>query len=74
MSTHLLSTRDVAAELGLHVETIRRLHRTGRIPAYRCGRVYRFDPDEVRDALRTSATDGGGMVQPNFDALDEGVV
>jgi excisionase family DNA binding protein len=70
----LLSTRDVATELGLHVETIRRLHRTGRIPAYRCGRVYRFDPEEVREALRTSATSTGGTVRPDFDALDERAV
>ena len=37
----LVSVRDVAAQLGVHPETVRRLIRDGRLEAVRVGRVLR---------------------------------
>lgn len=74
MASALISTSDAAELLGnMHPETIRRLYRAGRIPGYRVGRYLRFDPDEVREALRSepsTAVAGSVSATPDFDALD----
>ena len=44
----LYSVREVAAKLGVHPETIRRLIHDGRLDAVRVGRVLRVDPEAVR--------------------------
>jgi excisionase family DNA binding protein len=72
----LIPADALGAELGIHPETVRRLYREGRIPAYRVGRGLRFDVAEVRDAFRTSAPSPdeattGTTREPDFDALDE---
>ena len=66
------STEVAAAAAGVHPETLRRLHRAGKIPGYKFGRVLRFDIDEVRAALRTRGSDRepSGTVEPDLDALD----
>lgn len=48
----LVGARECAAELGVHLETVRRLHRAGKIPSYRVGSNLRFDVQEVKAALR----------------------
>jgi excisionase family DNA binding protein len=69
MARALSSTNDTAEEIGVNVETIRRLHRAGIITGYRAGRVLRFDLDEVRAALRTTTTTSPARVEPDFEAL-----
>jgi excisionase family DNA binding protein len=43
----LVSVRDVAAQLGVHPETVRRLIHDGRLDAVRVGRVLRVHRDAV---------------------------
>ncbi|MDQ3256928.1 MAG: helix-turn-helix domain-containing protein [Acidobacteriota bacterium] len=54
MSTNspVLSVRDVAAELGLSVWTVRSLTKAGAIRAYRFGKVFRFDREAVNEFKR----------------------
>lgn len=58
-TTRLLDTKAMAAMLSIDVWTLRALVKSGRVTAYKIGdgpkAQYRFDPVEVRDALRTSA-------------------
>ncbi len=56
----LMTSRDVARQLGVHVATIRRWVREHRVPAYRSGpRLIRIDWDEILRVLREQATAGG---------------
>jgi excisionase family DNA binding protein len=51
--TNLLTTREVAAWLGLSPETVLRRWRAGELPGYRlASNVLRFDPDDVLAYLR----------------------
>jgi excisionase family DNA binding protein len=47
----LVSVRDVADQLGVHPETIRRLIHDGRLDAVRVGRVLRVHRDAVERFL-----------------------
>jgi excisionase family DNA binding protein len=47
----LYSVRQVAHQLGVHPETIRRLIHDGRLEAVRVGRVLRIDPHAVQGFL-----------------------
>ncbi len=47
----LYSVRQVAHQLGVHPETIRRLIHDGRLEAVRVGRVLRIDPVAVQGFL-----------------------
>ncbi len=38
----VLNTKEAAAFLGAHIETIRRLARRGEIPAYKIGKDWRY--------------------------------
>ena len=60
MPRPLQSAVDTAPLFDIEPETLRRLWRSGRIPGYKVGRYLRFDPDEVRDALRS-----GPPISPN---------
>jgi excisionase family DNA binding protein len=48
---NLVSVRDVADQLGVHPETIRRLIHDGRLDAVRVGRVLRVDREAVDSFL-----------------------
>ena len=39
---------EVAAMLGVSSVTVRTLARNGQLPAYRIGKLWRFDPAEIR--------------------------
>jgi excisionase family DNA binding protein len=69
----LKSADETALFLGIHPETLRRLHRSGRVPAYMAGRALRFDIEEVRDALRADSHASARVRShmPDFDALTE---
>jgi len=45
--TRLITATEVAERLGVDVSTVHRWARAGEIPAFRLGRVVRFDPDAV---------------------------
>ena len=47
----LVSVRDVAAQLGVHPETVRRLIHDGRLDAVRVGRVLRIHRGAVESFL-----------------------
>ena len=48
----LTDAQGIADANGVSARLIQRLAQRGDIPSYRVGRLLRFDPDEVRDALR----------------------
>lgn len=53
----LVSPIELGDMLGVKVQTIRRWAKAGDIPSLRlCGRLLRFDIDEVEKALRQKAT------------------
>ncbi len=43
----LVSVSQIAARLNVCEETIRRLSRDGKLPAYKVGRSWRYDPVEI---------------------------
>jgi excisionase family DNA binding protein len=47
----ILTTREVADLLKLHPKTVNKLARSGRVPAYRIGRQWRFRKSEVLKLL-----------------------
>lgn len=49
----LLTTKEMAKQLGIHPETLRRKVRKGEVQvAYKVGETdYRFNPDDVMEAL-----------------------
>jgi excisionase family DNA binding protein len=48
----LIGGAEAASLLGVHIETIARWSRTGRIPSYRVGRIRRFKPAELLALLK----------------------
>ncbi len=79
----LLTAKELAQELDVHVSTVRRAYRTGRIPYERLCKMYLFDLEKVRHAMRLNgltlvatedglrATDGasGRRAQPTRPRL-----
>jgi excisionase family DNA binding protein len=50
---HLVTIEEMAKQLGIAVITVRKYYRTKIIPGYKIGaKILRFDPKEVREALR----------------------
>lgn len=52
----LLSGKELASELGVHIFTVWRAFQHGEIPGERIGRITRFDLERVREAMRQRAT------------------
>ncbi|UVT15539.1 MAG: helix-turn-helix domain-containing protein [Nitrospira sp.] len=48
MKRTLLSVKEVAHELGVSVQSIRRAYWSGSIPAYRVNKMLRFDLERVQ--------------------------
>lgn len=66
MTGRLLTTRELAAYLGVSPETVLRRWRAGELPGFRiASNALRFDPDEVRDWLE------GRRGRPNGRQLEE---
>lgn len=55
----LLTSRGLAARLGVRVETVRRWTRKGVLPCLKQGKIVRYQWDEVEAVLRKER-DGGG--------------
>lgn len=47
-----LNVRQVATLLGMHPESVRKMVREGRLPAFKAGRSWRFDRAEIETWLR----------------------
>jgi excisionase family DNA binding protein len=56
MEKKLITVPKAARENELHKETIWRLIRAGRLPAYRFGRALRVDPDELRAVCKLKSS------------------
>lgn len=50
----IMTVKEVAKYLRLHVSSIYRLSKTGKIPAYRVGRSWRFRKDKIDEWLYQS--------------------
>ncbi|MEV0971058.1 helix-turn-helix domain-containing protein [Microtetraspora glauca] len=48
----VLTTKELAAKLGLSAQTVRRMANAGQIPALRTGKDYRYSWSAVLDVLR----------------------
>ena len=48
----LLTAKELAQEFDVHISTVRRAYRTGRIPYERLCKMYLFDLEKVRLAMR----------------------
>jgi excisionase family DNA binding protein len=46
-----LTSAELCELINVHPVTLREWSRAGRVPAYRTGREYRYDPDKVADWL-----------------------
>lgn len=71
--SELVSAVEISKRYDVHPETLRRLYRSGRVPAYKVGRMLRFDESEVREALRSTpsaAKRSTVRTEPDFDAID----
>lgn len=58
MKESMLTTDQLAKALGVHIVTVQRMVKQGRIPAIRVGSDYRFDMNKVLEALAVSPTPG----------------
>jgi excisionase family DNA binding protein len=56
----LLTAKELAKKLDVHIDTIRRAYRKGEIPYERLCRLYFFDLKKVRDAMREKGLDLSG--------------
>ncbi len=53
----------LASILGVHVDTVRRLARAGRLPGYKVGRLWRFPSEDV-ELMRRRLVDDPGDIGP----------
>ena len=58
MTESMLTTDQLATALGVHIVTVQRMVKQGRIPAIRVGSDYRFDMNKVLEALAVNPTSG----------------
>ena len=56
----LVGATELGKALGIHPAWLRAEAKAGRLPAVRTGRRFRFDPEEVIEALKRQATEGQG--------------
>ena len=65
----LLDVKQVAEYLGLHRVTVVDFARTGRLPAFKVGREWRFRADEIREWMDSQRRDP--VVDDRFERLWE---
>ena len=54
----LMKTTDVADALSISVQTVRNLVRSGKIRCSKCGRIWRYRPEDVREFITVGMVDG----------------
>jgi excisionase family DNA binding protein len=64
----VLNAQEAAKLLGAHVETIRRMARKGKIPAFKVGKDWRFRQTSL---LNWSETNPGISIKPNLLVIDD---
>ena len=52
MKLELMTAQELANYLGIHRETVYELTHKGKIPGHKVGSAWRYDPEEVEEALR----------------------
>ena len=67
MLQKLLRTDEVAALLDVSSDRVTRMAREGLLPAIRCGRTWRFSPEQVEEWMRL-----GGAGEWRRPSLTEG--
>ena len=50
-----IDTKGLAKKFNIAESTIELLRRNGRIPAFKVGRQFRYDPDKAEEALKWKA-------------------
>jgi len=71
----LLTAKELARQLDVHITTIRRAYRSEEIPYERLGKLYFFDLDQVRQAMRANSrafSQVGGAARPAASAAARG--
>ncbi len=56
MRTQLMNRTQAAKLLGVSMSLFGKLVRRGDLPAIRLGRVYRFDPGQIEEWIRTQSS------------------
>jgi excisionase family DNA binding protein len=59
-----MNTDEAAAMLGVHPKTLQRLARSGRITAYRVGKLWRFQARELCADVSVQAVPLNGLYDP----------
>jgi hypothetical protein len=69
----LLDANELGAAVGLHPETVRRMHREGRIPGLRVGRTVKYELGAVLETFRRvdqeRVTATMSLAAPDFEAI-----
>ena len=64
----LIDCDEAAQLLGLHPKTVQLMARSGKIPAIRVGRFWRFRKSEIDHWLRSEVNYAGYAYRPNEEA------
>lgn len=64
----LLNTDQAAAMLGIHPKTLQRLARSGRVTAYRIGKLWRFDACDLCSDVTLRISPQKGATVSNAEA------
>ena len=55
LAERMWTVEDVAGYFCVNPETVRNMVRRGELPAYKFGKFWRFDPDEIKTNLKKIA-------------------
>jgi len=61
MEQQYFSLKQVSIYLGLSSKTLYNWAWAGKIPAHKCGRVWRFDKNEIEDFVRSNCVNQNNL-------------
>ena len=64
-NTQLVDAKTLAEIMNLPPTSVRRYARSGKLPCYKIGRLLRFDPEEVKVALKGQHDNSTGSLRGN---------